>query len=309
MGKRSRTGAVVVLLAGPTASGKSHLALDIAARRDGVIVNADSMQVYRDLRILTARPAVGDESVAPHRLYGHVAAATRYSVGAWLADVAGVLREARAAARTVIVVGGTGLYFRALTDGLAAIPAVPPALRADLLAQTAGVDSPELHARLASIDPEDAATIRPSDRTRIVRALEVFVVTGTSLAAWKKTAAAPPLIAPAAAERIVLTLDRAELHRRIGARAEQMVRGGAVEEVRGLLSLGLDPDLPAMKAIGARELRDHIAGKTSLEEATTAIKTETRRYAKRQMTWFRNQMGGWRAVDAGSALDLRGRPA
>jgi tRNA dimethylallyltransferase len=134
-------------------------------------------------------------------------------------------------------------------------------------------------------------------------------MTGTSLAAWKKTAAAPPLIAPAAAERIVLTLDRAELHRRIGARAEQMVRGGAVEEVRGLLSLGLDPDLPAIKAIGVRELRDHIAGKTSLEEATTAIKTETRRYAKRQMTWFRNQMGGWRSVDAGSALDLRGRPA
>jgi len=309
MGKRSRAETVVVLLAGPTASGKSRLALDIATRRDGIVINADSMQVYRDLRVLSARPSSDEERAAPHRLYGHVSAAMRYSVGAWLNDVAHVLREARSAGQNTIVVGGTGLYFKALTGGLATVPAIPPTLRGELLAETADVDSRALHDRLTALDPEDAAAIRPSDRTRIVRALEVFTATGVSLAAWKNSAGAPPLIDPAHAERIVLTLDRAELHRRIAERADLMVRGGAIEEVRALLALGLSPELPAMKAIGVRELRGHLAGKISLEEATAAIKTETRRYAKRQMTWFRNQMGDWRVVDAGSALDLPGGPA
>ncbi len=283
----------VVLLAGPTASGKSRLALELARERDGIVVNADSMQVYRELRVLSARPSSDDEAVVPHRLYGHVDAGTRYSVGAWLADIAPVLQEAGEAGRPVIVVGGTGLYFKALTEGLVAIPSIPAALRATLLAETSATESAELHARLSAIDAEDAAAIRPSDRTRIVRALEVFTATGAPLAEWKHRASATPLIDVETVERLVLLPDRAELNRRVAERAERMVHGGAIEEVRALVALGLHPDLPAMKAIGVREIRDHLAGKTSLEEATAAIKTETRRYAKRQMTWFRNQMPDW----------------
>ncbi|MEJ0097999.1 MAG: tRNA (adenosine(37)-N6)-dimethylallyltransferase MiaA, partial [Bauldia sp.] len=283
----------VVLLAGPTASGKSRLALDLAGESHGIVINADSMQVYRELRVLSARPDAEDEAAATHRLYGHVEARTRYSVGAWLADASAALAEARAAGRPAVVVGGTGLYFKALTEGLAPVPAIPAALRAGLLAETSGLESAELHARLAALDPEDAAAVRPSDRTRIVRALEVFTATGASLAEWKRGASSTPLVDASAAERIVLMPDRAELHRRIAARAERMVHVGAIEEVRALLAQGLDPDLPAMKAIGVRELRDHLAGRMSLDEATAAIKTETRRYAKRQMTWFRNQMSDW----------------
>ena len=304
MAKKSRAADAIVLLAGPTASGKSRLALDLARERNAIVVNADSMQVYGDLCVLSARPGSDDEVAATHRLYGHVEAATRYSVGAWLADVGVALTEAKAAGRPAIVVGGTGLYFKALTEGLAAIPTIPAMLRADLLAETAGIASPELHARLAAVDPEDAAAIRPSDRTRIARALEVFTATGSSLAAWKRSAGVRPFVDVNATLRLVLMPERAELHRRIAERAERMVRGGAIEEVRALLALGVHPDLPVMKAIGVRELRDHLAGKISLEEATAAIKTETRRYAKRQMTWFRNQMGDWRTIEASSALDL-----
>ncbi len=299
----------VILIAGPTASGKSRLALELAAARNGVIVNADSMQVYTELRTLSARPSIEDEGLAPHRLYGHVSAASRYSVGAWLDDVAIALADARAGDRPAIVVGGTGLYFKALTEGLAVIPAVPAAMRSSVLAEAEAAESAVLHARLAAVDPEDAAAIRPSDRSRIVRALEVFTATGKSLVAWKRMAASPPLIDLVDAERIVLMPDRAELHRHIADRAEHMVHAGALDEVRALAALDLNPDLPAMKAIGVRELLDHIAGKTSLDEVTAAIKTETRRYAKRQMTWFRNQMGDWPTVETIAALDLLGLSA
>ena len=206
-----------ILLAGPTASGKSRLALDLAARHGGVIVNADSMQVYAELRILTARPGAGDEAAAPHRLYGHVAAAERYSVGRWLADVAPVLDEANRAGQVAIVVGGTGLYFKALTEGLASVPPIPPDVRAAIGGDAEGVPTPELHARLAAIDPEDAAAIRTSDRARILRALEVFTGTGRALADWKRGVAVSLLVDPAAVERMVLAPDRAELHRRIAA--------------------------------------------------------------------------------------------
>lgn len=282
-----------ILLAGPTASGKSHLALELAAQHGGVIVNADSMQVYRDLRILTARPSREDEAAAPHRLYGHVPAATRYSVGRWLGDVAAVLAETRREKRPAIVVGGTGLYFKALTEGLTAVPAIPAEVRAAIGAESAGVATPELHARLAVLDPEDAAALRVGDRSRVLRALEVVTATGRSLAEWHRTAAAPPLVDPAAATRIVLMPERAELHRRIAARAERMLEQGAMAEVEGLLALGLDPELPAMKAIGVRELGAHRAGTMTRAEALAQIATETRRYAKRQMTWFRNQMADW----------------
>ena len=307
MEKGSRPEIDIVLLAGPTASGKSRLALAHAAETGAWVVNADTMQVYRDLRVLTARPSPDDERAAPHRLYGHVDGAVRYSVGAWLADFAGVLAEAREQRRPLIVVGGTGLYFKALTEGLAAMPAIPAELRAEILAETAGLSAPEAHERLRAIDPEDAAAIRPSDRSRIVRALEVMRATGRSLAEWQRAARQEPLLDPAAVRRFVLVPDRAELARRIAARTEVMLAGGALPEVAALLARTLPPAFPVMKAIGVRQIADHVTDRLSPEEAATAINLETRHYAKRQMTWFRNQMSDWPPLEA--KLDLLRLPA
>ncbi len=287
-----------ILIAGPTASGKSRLALELAAKEGGVVVNADSMQVYAELRVLTARPSRQDEAAVPHRLYGHVPARQRYSVGRWLGDVAGVLGEARREGRAAIVVGGTGLYFKALTEGLVAVPPVPAEVRAAIRAESDGVETPALHARLAAVDAEDAAVLRTSDRARILRALEVITATGRPLAEWRRVAAAPPLIDPAGATRIVLAPDRAELHRRIAARVERMMEEGAEAEVAVLSAQGLDADLPAMKAIGLRELLALRQGTLSRAEALATMATETRRYAKRQMTWFRHQMADWPRRDA-----------
>lgn len=282
-----------ILIAGPTASGKSRLALDLAARHGGVVVNADSMQVYGELRILTARPAPADEAVVPHRLYGHVPARERYSVGRWLGDVARVLAETHREGRRAIIVGGTGLYFKALTEGLAAVPEIPAEVRAAVHRESQDVPTPALHARLTAVDPEDAAAIRVGDRARVLRALDVFTATGRSLAEWRRVAASPPLVDPASAQRILLDPDRAELRARIARRAERMLEEGALEEVRSLVALALDPELPAMKAIGVRALAAHMAGDMSRDEALAAIATDTRRYAKRQVTWFRNQMADW----------------
>lgn len=288
-----------ILIAGPTASGKSRLAMELAAKHGGVVVNADSMQVYRELGILTARPSAEDEAAVPHRLYGTIAAATRYSVGAWLVDVGRALGELREEGKVPIVVGGTGLYFKALTEGLSAVPPIPAEVRERVRDETAGLSAPELHLRLVANSPDDARQVRPSDRMRILRALEVFEATGRSLARWQEAEPLTPLIDPARTHRIVLSVDRAVLHERIAARAEAMVHGGALAEAEALGALGLDPELPAMKAIGVRELLDHLAGNTSLDEALAAMKTETRRYAKRQETWFRNQMGDWERVASG----------
>jgi tRNA dimethylallyltransferase len=287
-----RAGAGAVLIAGPTASGKSRLAPELARQRNGVVINADSMQVYGDLRVLTARPTPAEEAEVPHRLYGHVAAGLRYSVGTWLRDVEAVLMEARAAGRTAIIVGGTGLYFKALTEGLSAIPAIPAEVRERVLEQAEGVASAELHARLAAVDAEDAAAIRPSDRARIVRALEVFEATGRPIAVWQRSGGAP-VIAIEGAERIVLDIDRAVLHRRIAERVRKMLDEGALEEARALAALGLPADMSVMKAIGVRELLDHLAGRQSLDQAMEAMATATRRFARRQETWFRNQMADW----------------
>jgi tRNA dimethylallyltransferase len=288
--------AAAVLIAGPTASGKSRLAVEIARARGGLVVNADSMQVYAELSLLTARPPAADRAAAPHELYGHVPAARRYSVGCWLDDVGAALAAARRAGRLAVVVGGTGLYFKALTEGLAAVPPVPSEVRERIAEEAAGLSAPELHERLAELDGEDAAEIRPSDRGRILRALEVFEATGRPLKRWREAPPLAPLVPPAAAVRLVVEPDRAELHRRIAARAEEMVGAGALVEVEALRMLGLDPMLPAMKAIGVRELSAHLDGATSLDEAVAAMKTETRRYAKRQMTWVRHQMADWRRI-------------
>jgi tRNA dimethylallyltransferase len=290
-----------VLISGPTASGKSAAALALAeeAERRGRrawIVNADSMQVYDALRILTARPSPEDEARAPHRLYGHVPAATRYSTGAWLRDVGQLLAEADAAGALPIVVGGTGLYFRALTQGIAAVPDIPSEVREHWANRLEREGTPALHAILAERDPS-ARAIRPSDPQRILRALEVLDATGRPLSEWH-AAEADALIPRGAALKVVLQPERPELYRRIEARFDDMLAEGAVDEVRALRALRLDPKLPAMKATGVRELAGYLRGEVSLEEAADAAKAETRRYAKRQTTWFRHQMPDWRRIPA-----------
>lgn len=287
-----------VLIAGPTASGKSALAAELAERLGGIVVNVDAMQVYRDLRILTARPTVADEARLPHRLYGMVDAAAPWSVGLWLDAVERVLAESTAL--PLVFVGGTGLYFEALTRGLAAMPPIPAEIRARWRADER--PTAELHAALADRDPEVAARLRPSDRQRILRALEVLEATGRSLLDWQR-GSAPPLLDPATAHRLVLSPPREALHRRIEARFWAMLGEGALEEVGSLLGRGLDPNLPVMKALGVRPLAAHLSGATGLETATDRAVTETRQYAKRQSTWFRNRMADWRWLGAPFDLD------
>ncbi|HVV94062.1 MAG TPA: tRNA (adenosine(37)-N6)-dimethylallyltransferase MiaA [Hyphomicrobiales bacterium] len=278
-----------VLIAGPTASGKSAVALALAERLGGTIVNADSMQVYAGLRVLTARPSLADESRAPHRLYGHVDPAEACSVGRWLGDVRRLLRESHAG--PLIFVGGTGLYFEALTRGLAAVPEVPAAVRAAVRAEAAGpVDA--LHAELARRDPVGAARIRPTDRQRLLRALEVLAATGRPLSSWHAKPAPAPL-PPAGVARLVLAVDRAELHVRIASRFAAMMGMGALDEAAALATRGLGPELPAMKALGVLPLLRHLHGEIGRSEAVEAVLGDTRRYAKRQGTWFRNRMSDW----------------
>ena len=280
----------VVLIAGPTASGKSALALALAQRMDGVIVNADSMQVYRDLRVLTARPGPEDEARLPHLLFGHVDAAVNYSVGHYVADVARVLESLRG--QSVIFAGGTGLYFKALMSGLAAIPPIDPAIRDALRARLADEGVEALHAELALRDPGAASRIMVRDRSRILRALEVLESTGRPIADWHRDGL-PPVVDADRAVRIFLHPAREELVARIETRFAGMVQEGAIEEVRALAARHLPDTMPAMKAHGVPWLRRHFAGDISLDEAAAGAIMDTRRYAKRQVTWFRNQMPGW----------------
>lgn len=291
-----------VLIAGPTASGKSALAIELARAQDGVVINADSMQVYRELRILSARPDTDEEKQAPHRLYGHVAASERYSVARWREDAKLALEAAWREGLLPIVVGGTGLYFKALTEGLSSIPPIPPELRAGVEARADVEGVPSLHAALAKLDPESAERLAPHDRTRVVRALEVVEATGRSIGAWQQESGAPPLVDAATVRRIVLEPERAELYARIGRRFDIMVERGGMAEAEALLALNLNPALPAMKAIGIREFGAHLAGDLSLDEAIERAKMETRRYAKRQGTWFRNQMADWERLAPGETF-------
>jgi tRNA dimethylallyltransferase len=289
-----------ILIAGPTASGKSALALDLAERLNGVVINVDSMQVYRDLRIITARPTPDEEAQAAHRLYGHVDAGENYSVGRWLADARGVLAEARKAGRMPILVGGTGLYFKALTAGLAAIPLIDPGIREGLRArlQTEGVEA--LHAHLQRRDPESAARIMLRDQSRILRALEVVEATGRTMSDWHREGL-PPLIAPDRAIKLFLAPERNELKRRIERRFDLMLEAGALDEVTALDARNLPEHLPVMKAHGVPWLRKYLRGEISLEAAAEGGKMDTRRYAKRQVTWFRNQMPDWIWVEPAEA--------
>lgn len=281
-----------MLIAGPTSSGKSALALALAARHRGTIVNADSMQVYRDLRIITARPSVEDEARAPHRLYGSIDAAENYSVGRWCADAKATLDAIWREGRLPILVGGTGLYFKALTQGLSAVPPTPPDIRAAVRARGDAEGSGALHAELGRRDPVMAGRLKPGDRMRIARALEVLQSTGRSLADWQNDGM-PAMLDPDMALKFFLVVERAELYRRIDVRFDAMLAAGALDEVRRLAARGLDPMLPAMKAHGVPWLRRHLAGEITLTEAAEGGKSDTRRYTKRQVTWFRHQMPGW----------------
>ena len=286
-----------VLIAGPTASGKSALALRIAAEIGGVIVNTDSMQVYDVLRVLTARPDAEETARVPHRLYGHVAPSVSYSTGRWLDDVRAVMAEEEIAGRPLVFTGGTGLYFRALTRGLSPMPMVPDAVRERWRSRLAEEGAEALHGILQGDDPAAAATIRPADGQRILRALEVKEVSGRSILDWQAEAGTP-LVDEGQAERYLVMPDRDFLNARIEDRFDRMVEAGALDEVNALNALKLDPALPAMKAIGVRELTNALQNRSSLEGAISLAKTATRQYAKRQMTWFRNQLGeGWKIVN------------
>lgn len=294
--------AKAILIAGPTASGKSALAARLAEALGGVIVNADSMQVYRELRILTARPSAEEEAAQPHRLYGHVPASEAYSVARWLADVDGVLAEAAESGATPIIVGGTGLYFTALVSGLSEVPEIPEAIRSYWRARGRVDGGAVLHEALAERDPVMAERLNPTDPQRIVRALEVVEATGRSLADWQAEAA-PPRLDPARCHKLVLAPDRADLRLRIAERFAQMLRQGALEEARALDALNLDPALPAMKAIGVPPLIAHSRGLLSLEGARERAIADSARYAKRQETWFRNRFADWDRIDPAALVD------
>jgi tRNA dimethylallyltransferase len=297
----------IILIAGPTASGKSALALALAEKLDGEVINADSMQVYRDLRIITARPTPDEERRAPHRLYGHVDAAENYSTGRWCGDAAAALAAARAAGRPAIVIGGTGLYFNALTRGLAAVPPIPEAIRKDVRARLASEGAPALHAELAARDPEGAARLRPSDRSRVTRALEVMLGTGRSLYDWHGDNK-PAIVDLAGAAKVFLMPEREALLKRIDARFDAMMAAGALDEVRALAARGLDPSLPAMKAHGVPWLIRYLKDEIALPEAVEGGKRDTRRYTKRQATWFRNQLPDFEWVspqEAGAAVEAQ----
>ncbi|MBR0960357.1 tRNA (adenosine(37)-N6)-dimethylallyltransferase MiaA [Bradyrhizobium japonicum] len=278
-----------VLIAGPTASGKSALALELALATNGVVINADSMQVYRDLRIITARPTAADEALVPHRLYGHVDAAVNFSAGAWVSDAAKALDEARTQGRLPIFIGGTGLYFKALTAGLSVVPPIPAEVRDDVRARLERNGVEALHAELARRDPRAAERLNLRDRTRIARALEVIEATGRSLLDWHREGQ-PPLLPKDSFRAVFLAPERDELYARIDARFDAMLGAGALREVERLAARYLDPLLPAMKAHGVPALIRHLRGEFSLEEAASIGCADTRHYAKRQFTWFRHQL-------------------
>ncbi|WP_456823064.1 tRNA (adenosine(37)-N6)-dimethylallyltransferase MiaA [Bradyrhizobium sp. USDA 4502] len=289
-----------VLIAGPTASGKSALALELAQRTGGVVINTDSMQVYRDLRIITARPTAGEEVLVPHRLYGHVDAGVNFSAGAWVADAAKVLGEARAQGRLPIFIGGSGLYFKALTRGLSAVPPIPADVRDGVRARLEQLGVEALHAELAARDPVSAERLKPRDRTRIARALEVVEATGRPLPDWHREGL-PPLLPPGDFHALFLAPARERLYARIDARFGVMLDAGALDEVAALAARGLDPLLPAMKAHGVPALIRHLRGEISREEAAEIGRADTRHYAKRQFTWFRHQLPEFEWVEPDAA--------
>ena len=287
-----------VLIAGPTASGKTALSAEIAKTLGAVAINADSMQVYADLPILSAQPTAEEKAAAPHLLFGHIAAERNYSVGQWLDDARAALDSCRAQGAPPVFVGGTGMYFKALLRGLSDIPAVPEEVRARVRAECEGVAPAELHARLSRLDPETATRLRPSDPQRLIRALEIFAAFRTPLARFQG-ARQPPLLDAARCACVFLAPERAALNARIDARFDRMMENGALDEVLRLRAQGLDRALPALRAVGVPGLMDHLDGACTLDEAIARGKRDSRRYAKRQFTFARTQLPEfeWVAVE------------
>ena len=308
MAAGAAAGRPVLLVTGPTASGKSGLALALAEAFDGVVINADSLQVYRELEILTARPHRRDLARAPHRLYGVLPAAERCSAGRWRAMAWHEIGAAEQAGRVPIVVGGTGLYLRALVEGLAAVPPIAPHLRAAAVARHGELGGPAFHAALAARDPDSARRIHPADRQRLIRAWEVLEATGRSLSDWRRAAPGRPEAGPRRFLRLCLQPPRAALYAACDGRFLAMIERGAVAEVARLARLSLDPGLPVMKALGVPQLSAFLAGELSLEAAVAEAQKATRRYAKRQLTWLRTQASGG-AESAETGPEARNKPA
>lgn len=298
---------MLALIAGPTASGKSALAMAVAERHDGIVINADSAQVYRDLRVLTARPSPADEARVPHRLFGYIDGAESCSAARWAQDAAREIAASHAAGKLPVLVGGTGLYLRTLLDGIAPVPEIDPAIRAEVRALPVAA----AHAALADADPEAAGRLAAADTTRVARALEVVRSTGRPLAAWQaeRTGGIAAKVAQAA---VVLLPDREWLLQKCDARATAMFEEGAVEEVRTLLARDdLPADATIRRAIGVPEVAALLAGKSTRQQALEAVRLATRQYAKRQFTWFRNQPPqSWtrivesQKIDAGPIIDI-----
>ena len=292
-----------ILIHGPTASGKTKLAIALAKRLDGEIINADAMQVYADLDILTARPDAEEIAAAPHHLFGHVDAATRYSAGAWSKDAAAKIAELRGQGKVPIIVGGTGLYLMALTDGLSEIPPVPDAARREARARVAA-DQAAAYADLVAKDPAAKDRIDPQDKQRTARALEVLLATGRPISAFHGEQA--PVLEAGSWVGVALTPTREDLYARIDTRVDKMMKFGALDEARRLWSRQLDSELPAMRAHGMPGFADHFAGRASLADAIERCKRDTRRYAKRQMTWIAHQFTLWPRIPS-LAVEVRTR--
>jgi tRNA dimethylallyltransferase len=293
-----------ILIAGPTASGKSALAIDLATRNGGVIINTDSMQGYSILNVLTARPSPADMARASHYLYGHVHPSIAYSTGAWMRDVTKLIDAAVLTDRPAIFVGGTGLYFRALVEGISEMPDIPPSVRERWRDALREEGASRLHRILMEKDAKAATGLKPGDGQRIVRALEVLDASGRSILEWQ-AARGQPLVDRRSAQLFVIEADRAELNLRIENRFDTMIEHGALEEVTALGALRLDPALPAMKAIGVRELQAAMDGELPFSDAIERAKIATRQYAKRQATWFRHQLDAqWKRVQGTQPLDF-----
>lgn len=290
-----------VLIAGPTASGKSGFAIELAKKINGQIINADSMQVYEGLQVLTARPSPKEEEIVPHQLYGHVPATTRYSVGSWLRDVKALLPTIEKTGQIPIFVGGTGLYFKALTEGLAELPEFTPEQFNDFIGNLADLSTQTLQEKLHHADPVSAGRIEHGDRQRTLRALMVLELTGQSLSKWQHQAQSKALLPlNVSLPTVLMPQNRVWLYNRIDTRFAQMVNeDGGTAEAHALLARDIPPDLPLMRAIGMPHFYDLAAGKpdVDMDHVISLSQRDTRRYAKRQMTWFRNQMDHWPKLD------------
>ncbi len=280
----------LIVIGGPTASGKSACALDVAEEFDGVVINADSMQVYEVLNVITARPSQEDEARAPHRLYGVLPPSEACSAGRWQAMAVAAVKETWAEGKLPIVCGGTGLYIRTLIEGIGAFPDIPEEIRQKAMSRLEELGNEAFHAEVAERDPMIAERLHPSDSQRLIRAWEMFEATGQPLSQWQEEVKPEPPLPDLNAATLLILPDRADLYPACETRFDAMLDQGALDEIRALEALNLSPDLPAMKALGVPEMLSYLRGEKTLDEARDWAKTTTRRFAKRQMTWFRNQV-------------------